>query len=517
MSQPHDRSDAPEQEPAPEPEVLDEVPSQPPPPAQEAPPPFPKPARGKEDFAAAADDLDGGNVSAIDKVVRLNRRTIGAALVGLAGICALVLIWASTPEPPVPAETLAVGGGEGGSGRSEGVRPLALDQLPLTYADIPEPEPQVRSDAEPGGTGPAPLESPGSRTSTFNPSQPADRPDAAQGQPSRPSGPTPSFRSTAGSRPVVVPQTSEDPLHAVERLRLAEQIAEAERNRKLAIEAQARANASPILVAGFGDPAGLPVPATPGFDPGSLTLPPGAIPGPASVPGLLPASTRSNLQTEKQAFATGTGDTTAVLGSRLVAPVSPFLLQAGHTIAASLITEINTDLPGRIVANVTENTYDSVTGQYLLIPQGSRLLGSYDSLVSNGQDRALMRWERLILPNGKSMALDGMLGVDPSGAAGVRDRVDYHLDRLVGAILLSTAITFSANLARNDTDGLDGFQSNRDLAADSIAEQSADVGARIVDRQLDIQPTIKIRQGARVRVLVEADLVLEPYEYEYAR
>ena len=223
----------------------------------------------------------------------------------------------------------------------------------------------------------------------------------------------------------------------------------------------------------------------------------------------LPPDVASNLQDAKKSFtASGGGGVRPVLPETLIDAASPYLLQAGHTVSAALITEINTDLPGRIIAQITEPVFDSVTGRHLLIPQGAKLLGSYDSLVSNGQDRALLVWERLIMPNGQSVLLDAMLGTDATGAAGKKDKVDYHLGRLLGGVLLSTAITFGANSAR-DRDG----SRDEDLVGDSIAQESSRIGSTIVDRTLAIQPTITIRQGARVRVLVEEDIILEPYRY----
>lgn len=440
----------------------------------------------KENFEDAVDLLDAGDVAGLSRVVRLNRRTIGVGVMVLAAICGLVLVWAASPAPPKEDAELANGGTA--AAPAQGLPPLALSSLPERYEDLPapptSPAPIVVPDAPAGeDLGDLPL-----RSSRF----PAPPPNHAA--------------QSTGAGPQL-PTSAE----TAERERLTAMLENLQLREDRQLEARLRANASPILAGNLLSTGGGAVPdAGSTFGPGSG--PNGPV-GPGGFVDPLPADTRSNLQAEKKAFAAGAGDTTAVLKQRLLSPASPYLLQAGHTVAATLITEINTDLPGRIIAQVTENAFDSVTGEHLLIPQGSRLLGSYDSLISNGQNRALLRWERLILPNGRSLALDGMLGVDATGAAGVKDRVDYHIGRLIGGVLLSTALTYSANAARNDNDGLDGFQSDRNLVADSIAQDSADIGNRIVDRILDIQPTIKIRQGARVRVLVEADLVLEPYRY----
>ena len=184
-------------------------------------------------------------------------------------------------------------------------------------------------------------------------------------------------------------------------------------------------------------------------------------------------------------------------------PRSRYELKAGSVIPAALLTAINTDLPGDIVARVTEQVYDSATGRYLLIPQGATLYGTYDSLVANGQNRALVIWQRLIMPDGRSILLDGMAGVDKAGNSGLRDRVDYHLGKLAVSALLSTAITLGGNIARGDSPGLN----HGDVIGDSIAQEASRVGRRIIDRQLDVQPTITIRAGWPLRVLVNKDLV----------
>ena len=173
-------------------------------------------------------------------------------------------------------------------------------------------------------------------------------------------------------------------------------------------------------------------------------------------------------------------------------------------------TGINTDLPGEVIGQVTENVFDSVTGHHLLIPQGSRLLGKYQSWVSNGQNRALVVWRRLMLPNGNSIVLDGMPGTDPQGYAGLEDQVDYHLDKLGTAVALTTGIAYAGNLARSPHGG--NGQDVRDVVGDTVAQEGAKIGQRIVDRQLDVQPTITIRPGWPLRVLANKDILLSPYE-----
>ena len=200
-------------------------------------------------------------------------------------------------------------------------------------------------------------------------------------------------------------------------------------------------------------------------------------------------------------------DAEARLDARLIAPRSRYELQAGHVIAAALVTGLNSDLPGRVVAQVTAPVYDSITGDHLLIPQGSRLIGTYDNGVAYGDRRILLVWNRLILPNGWSINLREMNATDPGGASGLRDRTDNHLDRLAGAIGLSAIISVIANESEDDQDEGSLAQS----VGDAAAQQAAQSGGRIVDRELTVHPTITVRPGARVRVLVTRDISLRPY------
>jgi type IV secretion system protein VirB10 len=217
-----------------------------------------------------------------------------------------------------------------------------------------------------------------------------------------------------------------------------------------------------------------------------------------------------NHQNEKEAFLTQSSAIEPYLAKPLLKPVSPYELKAGSIIPGALVTAINTDLPGEVIGQVTENVYDSVSGNYLLIPQGSRLLGKYQSLVSNGQNRALLVWQRMIYPNGNSIVLDGMAGTDQIGQSGLSDQVDYHLDKLVEATVLSTALAYAGNLARNPNSR--NGNSGGDVIGDTVAQQADRVGEKFIDRELDVQPTITIRSGWPMRVLVNKDMILEPYQ-----
>nr|WP_156536117.1 TrbI/VirB10 family protein [Agrobacterium vitis] len=221
--------------------------------------------------------------------------------------------------------------------------------------------------------------------------------------------------------------------------------------------------------------------------------------------GLAPPPATPTAQERQQAFLNAPVDRRTVAADRVVAPASPNILQAGAVISAALITGIRSDLPGQITAQVTENTYDSPTGRILLIPQGTRVIGQYDNNVQFGQSRILLVWNRLIFPNGRSIVLERQPGADAEGYAGLQDGVDYHWWDLAKAAGLSTLLSVGAELATNDDDRL--IQAIRNGGQDTVN----DAGQQIIRRQLNIAPTLTIRPGFPVRVIVTRDLVLEPH------
>ena len=221
--------------------------------------------------------------------------------------------------------------------------------------------------------------------------------------------------------------------------------------------------------------------------------------------GLAPPPATPTAQERQQAFLNAPVDRRTVAADRVAAPASPNILQAGAVISAALITGIRSDLPGQITAQVTENIYDSPTGRILLIPQGTRVIGQYDNNVQFGQSRVLLVWNRLIFPNGRSIVLERQPGAGAEGYAGLQDGVDYHWWDLAKAAGLSTLLSVGAELATNDDDRL--IQAIRNGGQDTIN----DAGQQIIRRQLNIAPTLTIRPGFPVRVIVTRDLVLEPY------
>jgi type IV secretion system protein VirB10 len=215
-------------------------------------------------------------------------------------------------------------------------------------------------------------------------------------------------------------------------------------------------------------------------------------------------------QGHKQAFADSRTDALIYASGRIETPRSPYQLMAGTLIPAALSTAINSDLPGQVIAGVTENVYDTVTGRYLLVPQGSRLLGQYDSQVAFGQRRVLLVWTRILMPDGSSIILDRLPGADTEGQAGLEDRVNWHWGRVFAGAAVSTLIGTAAELANPDR-GIGQGNTVVVASRQSLQESVNQVGQEITRRNLDIQPTLQIRQGFRVRVIVNKDLILRPY------
>ncbi|MFN0024009.1 MAG: TrbI/VirB10 family protein [Parvularculaceae bacterium] len=190
---------------------------------------------------------------------------------------------------------------------------------------------------------------------------------------------------------------------------------------------------------------------------------------------------------------------------RIEDPLTPFEVMAGTVIPASLITGVNSDLPGTVIAQVTQNVYDTVTGGIVLIPQGARLIGRYDSVIAFGQSRALLVWSRIIYPDGVSIVIDNMPASDVAGYSGLSDEVDFHTFRLLKGVVLSTLLGVGTELSFGDSES--------DIVAalrESAQTATNQAGQKIVQRNLDIQPTITIRPGWPLRVIVHKDLVLRP-------
>ncbi len=280
---------------------------------------------------------------------------------------------------------------------------------------------------------------------------------------------------------------------AVDAAARAAQQAETERQR-LAAEQRAAQESSVMLQLGNG----APVQAAPGA---TMTAGVPAAPGVAPDGGADP-----NGQRRKNALVGPISGADDISPHRLEPPLSPWTLSAGSVIAASLITGLNSDLPGMVTAQVTQNAYDSVTGRTLLLPQGSRLIGRYDSVVAFGQRRALVVWQRIILPDGSSIRIDNVPASDTEGYAGLADRVDRHTWQLLKGVVLSTLLGVGTEL------GAGSGESDLVRALREPAQQSgARAGEQMVQRQLEVQPTLKVRPGWPLRIVVHKDIILKPW------
>ncbi len=284
------------------------------------------------------------------------------------------------------------------------------------------------------------------------------------------------------------PVGSDPALVEAERARAA---AEAERQRLYSAREAARASGVIVQLSGGAD-RGDRVPAE---------QPPAApTDGPAPPPGPLPQGGRSR----KVEFARSSpGEANS---HSLAEAPSPWTLAAGTIIPASLVTGLNSDLPGMVLAQVTEPVRDTATGRTVLVPQGSRLLGSYDSVVAFGQRRALLVWQRIVFPDGTSVRLDNAPAVDAGGYAGVEDRVNFHTWRLLKGIALSSLLGVGTEL------GLGSGESDLVRAVREATQQNvARAGDQITQRNLDVQPTLTVRPGWPVRAVLHKDLILRPW------
>jgi type IV secretion system protein TrbI len=302
-------------------------------------------------------------------------------------------------------------------------------------------------------------------------------------------------------RPILAAQqkmatTSEPPIGMDQ----AAQAAEAERQRLLAEQRKVREAGVMMGLAQSTAPLAAPSAGLVSGDPDGT-----ANDGNKAAPVLDPERD-PNAQGNKIAFAKVKGDDEVVNPHRLQSAVSPYTLSAGSVIAGSLITGLNSDLPGFVTAQVTENIYDSATGRTLLLPQGSRLIGSYDSVVAYGQSRALLVWQRIILPDGSSVRIDNAPATDASGYAGLSDKVDYHTWRLIKGIALSTLLGVGTELTfgGNESDLIRALR-------ESTQQNASQAGQQLVTKNLALQPTIKVRPGWPLRILVHKDLVLRPW------
>lgn len=203
------------------------------------------------------------------------------------------------------------------------------------------------------------------------------------------------------------------------------------------------------------------------------------------------------------------------LDSQVEAPASPYMIRAGFVIPAIMISGINSDLPGQVMAQVSQNVWDTATGHFLLIPQGTRLIGAYSSDVAYGQERVLMAWQRLIFPDGKTFDIRAMPGADSAGYAGFTDQINNHWFRTISSAILMSGVIAAVDLSQDDNNSSDSSDRQRagDALSEALGQTLGQVLGQIISKNLNVAPTLEIRPGYRFNVIAVKDMTLPgPYQ-----
>lgn len=234
---------------------------------------------------------------------------------------------------------------------------------------------------------------------------------------------------------------------------------------------------------------------------------------PSQPPGLglgAGAETDPNSQQAKREFLDQTPPASDYLQGTRTAPLSPYEVKAGTVIPAVMVSGVHSDLPGQLVAQVTENVYDTATGRYCLIPQGAKLIGTYDHQVTMGQERVLVAWTRILYPDASSLDLGRMPGADQGGTAGFHDQVNHHYGRTFGHALLLSLLSAGIQLSQPQARPGDVYSSQQVIAG-ALGQQLGVLGMETVRQQLKLAPALEIRPGYRFNVMVTQDLILRPW------
>jgi len=236
-----------------------------------------------------------------------------------------------------------------------------------------------------------------------------------------------------------------------------------------------------------------------------------------NAPQLIKTGASSEANTTEQFGHNGQGDRWQ-LNAQMEAPRSPYELRAGFVVSGTLISGINSELPGQIMAQVAQNVYDTATGKYLLLPQGARLVGAYSSQVAYGQARVLVAWQRIVFPDGKAMDIGAMPGADSAGYAGFHDLVDNHYLRIFGSALIMSAVTagvmYSQQSNQTTATGSGVYTPNASSTlSQALGQQLGHVTAQMIQKNMNIAPTLEIRPGFRFNIIVTKDLTFtKPYQ-----
>ncbi len=388
-------------------------------------------------------------------VTRLNRRMLAALVGGLSVAVLGALMWSLQPQRRNASESTELYNVDRVS-RSEG-----LNQLPADYSKLPPAVPQLGAPL-PGDLG-GPMLKAEQQTQGYGYQQPGHDPAEAD---------------------------------RLARLKEAEEAAASSvffRSAGQKVAAAAAAQSAPAV----------------GLAPNAAFDPMAAGPASTAAEPTDPTAVQ-NRQDQKEAFLSKARSTQTRNSGSLQMPASPYQVMVGTVIAAALVTGIKSDLPGDVIATVTEPIYDTATGKFLLIPQGARLMGKYNSQVSYGQSRTQVVWNRVILPDTSSFQLDNLVGADSAGYAGLEDGVDWHWDRVLAGAAMTTLLGIGAELAapENRQDGDRVIIAGRDGLQDSVNQ----VGQELTRRNINIQPTLTSRPGLPVRIIVNRDLALRPYQ-----
>ncbi|AVH45673.1 IncP-type conjugal transfer protein TrbI [Agrobacterium tumefaciens] len=284
-------------------------------------------------------------------------------------------------------------------------------------------------------------------------------------------------------------------------------IREAQRQRMARLQARATALESPLKV-DIGDVEKATSTNTIGRQPTNVAVNGASdLYAAAMRSGLMGQNVDQNGQTSKEDFFNQDIKDLGYLPNQVVPQISAYELKRGSVIPATLITGLNSDLPGRITAQVSQNVYDSATGYRLLIPQGAKLFGRYDSKVSFGQERVLVVWTDLIFPDGATLQIGGMAGTDAEGYGGFQDKVDRHLWRTFGSAALVAIIGTGIDMSMPESSTLATQETASDAARRNFAESFGRVAEQTISKNLNVQPTIRIRPGYKFNVLVDQDII----------